>query len=130
MEVEPFATDRRFVRAPGWPEGSEEGWRCEIRCETHDAGSRFRAVALPPSGDEPWAIGEAEGSRWLPPADGDGPTPEHDAAIAGLESALLQAGWDRAGRGDQWYAERFVWRREGEPPSRLEPVLAEAEDPS
>ena len=38
------------------------------------------------------------------------------AAVAALRSELLAAGWAPAGIGRQWYAHRFAWTGDGDPP--------------
>jgi hypothetical protein len=126
MEIERSPTPRRFVRATEWPEGSEDGWRCEIRWSAGYVSSRFQAVALPPGQRKGRPVGESAPFKWLLMSDPDPRTREHDAAVTGLEDALLEAGWERAGRGQEWYSERFVWPGSGEPPERVEPVGADA----
>jgi hypothetical protein len=116
-ELESFVVPRRFVRVPAWPEGSEDRWRCEIRWDASRRDARFRAVAAPPGdGDGGRRVGES--APVSSPFTGDG-------AVRGLEHALLQAGWERAGRGPEWYSQRFVWPGEGEPPARVEPAVHE-----
>jgi hypothetical protein len=126
MEIERSPTPRRFVRATEWPEGSGDGWRCEIRWSAGYVSSRFQAVALPPGQRKGRPVGESAPFKWLLMSDPDPRTREHDAAVTGLEDALLEAGWERAGRGQEWYSERFVWPGSGEPPERVEPVGADA----
>jgi hypothetical protein len=130
MEIERSSTPRRFVRATEWPEGSEDGWRCEIRWSPGYVSSRFQAVALPPGQRKGRPVGESAPFKWLLMSDPDPRTREHDAAVTGLEDALLEAGWERAGRGPEWYCERFVWPGPGEPPERVEPVGADAAAPA
>jgi hypothetical protein len=130
MEIEQYASPRRFVRATEWPQGSEDGWRCEIRWSAGYVSSRFEAVALPPGERKGRPVGESAAFKWLLMSDPDPSTREHDAAVTSLEDALLDAGWERGGRGLKWYAERFVWPGSGEPPSRVEPAVAEAAPPA
>jgi hypothetical protein len=56
----------------------------------------------------------------------DPQSPEYRAELRGLTAALEAAGWERAGQGADWFSERFVWRREGTPSDRVEPVTTEA----
>ena len=44
-------------------------------------------------------------------------------ALAQLVEDLLAAGWEREGRGRHWYAQRFSWRREGDPPVAPRPSV-------
>jgi hypothetical protein len=121
VELEPFAAPRRFVRAPEWPDGSDRRWRCEIRWDTDSKQARFRAVALAPDDGGDRTVGHS-----VPvssPFTGD-------EAVSSLEQALLAAGWERAGRGAEWYAQRFVWRGDGAPPERTEPALSEGTPPA
>ncbi len=119
-ELEPFAAPRRFVRAPEWPDGTDRRWRCEIRWDAASTHARFRAVALAPDGGDRTVGHSASVSS---PFTGD-------EAVSSLERALLAAGWERAGRGAEWYAQRFVWRGDGAPPERTEPALSEGTPPA
>ena len=47
--------------------------------------------------------------------DPEPPMPAIIAAVSLLVAALQAAGWQRIGPGPPWYAQRFLWRGEGEP---------------
>ena len=121
VELEPFAAPRRFVRAPEWPDGTDGRWRCEIRWDAASKHARFRAVALAPDDGGDRTVGHS--ASVSSPFTGD-------EAVSSLEQALLAAGWERAGRGAEWYAQRFVWRGDGAPPERTEPALSEGTPPA
>jgi hypothetical protein len=117
-------TTGRFQRSPGWPHGSEAWWSCEIQWNAGEPGPRFEAAALPPHGQRRRALAGAPAFKRLL---GSGPDPrfeEHHARLRELVDRLEAAGWERAGRGSRWYAERFVWRRDGPPPNRAEPITS------
>jgi hypothetical protein len=109
-EREP-APPGRFARRAAWPEGSDELWRSEIEPDAGGGETRLRAVTRPPGDRRERPTGTASPERQLVPR-----TPVHHAEVSRLADALLAAGWERAGRGSSWYAERFVWRRQGAPP--------------
>jgi hypothetical protein len=54
------------------------------------------------------------------------PTPELAVRVRALVAALEAAGWEHIGRGQVWYAQRFVWRGSGEP----QPVDVPAVEPA
>jgi hypothetical protein len=47
--------------------------------------------------------------------DPEPPTPEMVVGVKALIAALVAAGWERTAPGGAWYAQRFLWRGEGEP---------------
>ena len=55
------------------------------------------------------------------------PTPELAVRVRALMTALETAGWQHIGRGDRWYAQRFVWRQDGQP-RPIEPLTGKAAD--
>jgi hypothetical protein len=124
-DLESFTVQRRFVRVPAWPEDSDDRWRCEICWDAGYLSSRFEAVALRPGHRKGRVVGGGGVFRWLLMSDPDPRTPEYAADVSNLEHALLQAGWERAGRGAEWYAQRFVWPGDGEPPAQVEPAVHE-----
>jgi hypothetical protein len=58
--------------------------------------------------------------RWLFMNPPDAKIPEHRNAALALARALRGAGWEIVGRGGGWYAERYVWRGEDDPPEHVE----------
>lgn len=110
----------RFQRAEPWPADTEAMWRCEIRWRAGWITSRFEAVAAPPGERRGRPIGATDPLKWTLKADPDPDGTETRAALAELVRGLLRAGWEREGRGRHWYAQRFSWRREGDPPTVAE----------
>ena len=64
--------------------------------------------------------------KWLMMADPNPSSDEYRTELRRLVTALQGAGWDYVGRGSKWYAARFVWRRAGAPPERLDAAALEA----
>ena len=113
----------RFARAP---EG-DGAWLCEIELNANASGSRFQAAVLSPEG---WRSVIAESP--LVAARGESGPDEPDSAcrskVQRLAAALEEAGWEAQAPGSQWYALRFAWPREGEPPARLAVKAPKAEN--
>jgi hypothetical protein len=116
--IDPPASNRRgssrFPRASR-SEALQELWHCEIERDPRSASARLRAAVYPPGVGDARSIGSAsaQGARHsaLDPHD-----PECRAQVQDLATRLEDAGWERVARGPEWFAERFVWRREGTPP--------------
>jgi hypothetical protein len=117
----------RFTR-PAWPEGTELLPRCEIEWHAGYVNSRFEAVVHRPNRRRGRAVGASGAFKWLLMGEPDPASAEHRTELHGLASALAAAGWEPAGRGADWYAERFVWRREDEPPERVEPAAVKEDE--
>jgi len=84
----------------------------------HDRGAKIVARALRDAGFEVIYTGLHQ-------------TPEMIASVKVVVSALVAAGWERVGVGTSWYAQRFVWRGEGEPgPVAIPDAVEPAEPPS
>lgn len=108
----------RFWRADPWPADTEALWRCEVRWNGGWVSSRFIAVATPPGQRRGKPIGTTDPIKWTLQSDPD-PADAHVRAAHGqLVGDLLAAGWEREGRGRHWYAQRFSWRQDGDPPMR------------
>jgi hypothetical protein len=124
---EPAMPARRLGRFQGrvpWPEESDALWRCELDVESAEGRSRLRAAVYPPRASHGRAIGSTGHFEWVGGPDTELPT---DVANAdNLVTALELAGWEHVGLGAKWYAHRFVWRREAEPPDHVAPVPTEA----
>ena len=112
----------RFARRAPWPEGTEDLWRCEIELEPGDTHGRFQAVAYSPQarGMRADAEPDAVDTHEAPAGIVLGGSPSFRSLLTALEAA----GWQRVGDGLESYGERFVWRRDGAPPERLEPAPA------
>jgi hypothetical protein len=114
---------RRFV--PTWPEDAPRHWTCEIEWKAGYRTSSFRAVAGPPAAPRRRALGDSPAGRWTLMADPDPPTRELMESVRALSDALAAAGWEEAGRGNHWYALRFIWRHTDEP-RPIEPLTRKA----
>lgn len=115
---------RRFVRQAEWPADTDHLWRCEIRWQAGYVHSRFRAVAHAPERRRGITIGTTKVFKWLfmdDPKPGDA---EFRSEVERLDARMKAAGWEAAGRGERWYALRYLWRHDGQPPHELEPALA------
>jgi hypothetical protein len=117
------------ARAAAWPAEAQRLWTCEIEWKAGYRKSAFRAVARPPGGGKRRPIGESPPVRWTLMSDPEPPTPEFVAAARQLMAGLKAAGWERVGAGGRWYAQRFLWRGDGEPGPIEVPGLAEAPEP-
>ena len=91
-------------------------WSCRIRWRSGWRTSRFEAIAMPPGRKRGPCIAASPAFSWTFKADPDPELPAIRAAVAGLRSELLAAGWAPAGIGRQWYAHRFAWTRDEGPP--------------
>jgi hypothetical protein len=114
-----------FARTPAWPEEAHDLWRCEIAWDAGWSESRFEAVMYRPKGRRGRAVGASSQVRWLLMRQPDPEAPEIRSAMERLAAALVTAGWTPAGVGLSWYSLRFLWRREGPPPDRIDPVVAD-----
>jgi len=121
---------RRFARDRPWPEEAETLWTCEIAWKAGYVKSTFRAMAGPPGGDgRRKPIGESPSLRWTLMTDPEPPTAEMVAGVKALIGALVTAGWERTEPGGPWYAQRFLWRGEGEPGPVEVPKPAQPAEP-
>lgn len=119
------APGRRFARVASWPEEAERLWTCEIGWKPGYRKSSFRAMAGPPGAGKRRPIGDSPAVRWTLMGDPEPPTPELAVRVRALVHALEAAGWEHIGRGQHWYAQRFVWRGGGEPQPLAVPDIAE-----
>jgi hypothetical protein len=86
-------------------------------------------MAGPPGATRRNPLGESPSLRWTLMTDPEPPTPEMIASVKALVAALAEAGWERAGQGNAWYALRFIWRRGGEPGTISVPDAIESAEP-
>lgn len=96
-----------------------ERWRCRIRWRAGWRSSRFEAMAMPPGRKRGPCIAASPEFNWTFKADPDPALPEVRSAIAALRSELRAAGWVPAGIGRQWYAHRFAWTGDDDPPGAV-----------
>ena len=92
----------------------------EIAWSAGYVSSRFVAVRYAPGTRAGERIAGSETFRWMFMIDPDARIPKDRDAVRRLRDALLAAGFEPAGRGHAWYAERFQWTRDDPPPERVE----------
>jgi hypothetical protein len=124
---EPSAGADLFAPSPAWPDDSKQFWRCEIKWDAGWIDSRFRAVTYRPRGRRGRAIGASNPIKGRLMARPEPDRPVDREAVRELAAALETAGWERVGRGSDWYAERFRWRHESAPAERLDPASRSGE---
>jgi hypothetical protein len=110
----------RFVRRRPWPEDTDGLWRCEIKWDAGYKTSRFTATMRRPGARRGQAVAASDPFKWMLMAEPDDAA-EYRAAVEALVRAVRAAGWERIDPGPEWWAERFVWRRDEPPPESLEP---------
>jgi hypothetical protein len=110
----------RFVPSSAWPEGTESLWRCEVRWKAGAEGARFAAVAYGPGKRRGRAVEDPAACHWPGAGKPDFDNDEYRRELRRLATALHAAGWERLGRGEQWYSARFLWRGTEPPPRCLE----------
>lgn len=120
--AEPPEGRGRFQR---WPKETESLWRCEIKWDAGYVKSRFKAVVHRQGQRRRHEVGSSAAFKWQLMGDPDAGSPEYGAELRRLAAALEAAGWQRVGKGVNWYSERFVWPGEGLPPDHVEPVPVE-----
>jgi len=125
----PVAPAKRFARPRPWPEEAATLWTCEIAWKAGYVKSAFRAMGGPPGGSRRQSLAESPPLRWTLMTDPEPPTPEMIATVKVLMTALQDAGWERIEPGPAWYAQRFLWRGQGEPRPVVVPQPAEGETP-
>jgi hypothetical protein len=99
--------------APASPTVLRSDWTCTITWHSGMRGASFRAMAFGPEvrGRE---IARSVKVDW-PPIVPPPAEPDIVQAARGLARSLVAAGWQPAERGPDWYSQRFVWARSGEP---------------
>jgi hypothetical protein len=114
----------RFVRRRPWPEDSERLWRAEIKWDAGYKTSRFTVTMRRPGARRGQIIAASEPFKWMLMAEPSDDGPGYRAAVDALVRALRAAGWERVDAGQDWWAERFVWRHDEPPPDHVdaEPV--------
>jgi hypothetical protein len=104
-----------FARAPAWPDGARERWRCEVAWDAGWVESRFEARGYAPRRRSGRPIAASAALRWLLMGSPDPESAAHGEALRALEAELERSGWEPAGRGADWYSTRFSWPL-GDPP--------------
>jgi hypothetical protein len=104
---------KRFAWEPAAE--TEPVWRCEIRWIAGRLTTGFEAVASGPGGERPVPVAASTAHRWRLGSAPDPDAAAHHARVRELAASLEAAGWERAGQGDEWYCQRFLWRGEQPP---------------
>ena len=102
------------------PPPSIARWTCEIEWKPGYLHSRFRAVASPPGGRRGKPIAESPQISWPAMSKPQPPSPELREVHRALTAAIAEAGWVPAGKVGPWYAHRFNWTAEHEPPDHID----------
>jgi hypothetical protein len=127
--VEPAkpAATQMVVRVPGpMPAPASPRWTCEIAWRPEPV--RLQAVMARPPGVVGRVIAETKSLPWPPKDPSRPPTRELEAAFRMLVASVEAAGWQPVRfPGGTWLERRFVWLRDGEPPSRVQ-LLGEVAD--
>jgi hypothetical protein len=110
---------KRFAWEPPDP---SPAWYCELRWAAGRLTAGFQAVVSGPDGRQSAPVAASTGSRWRLGREPDPDSRDHHARVREIGAALQAAGWERAGQGEEWYRERFVWRGTEPPPSRVDPA--------
>jgi hypothetical protein len=112
-------TDAALQLAEGTVVADLDRWRCRIRWRAGWRSSRFEAIVMPPGKKRGPCIAASAEFAWTFKADPDPGLPEVRAAVAALRAELRAAGWEPAGIGRQWYAHRFAWTSDDDPPDTV-----------
>ena len=113
---------RTVARRPAAaPAGTGTPWTCEIVWKRGRVSSRFQAVIVTSDDRKRRVVAESAGLRWPPKDVRNPPTRELEATLGMLVSSLTTTGWEPVPTSGSWSERRFVWRRPGEPPTRLRP---------
>jgi hypothetical protein len=120
-ETEPqdSRSQRRFERRTPWPNDLLEVPRAEIEWHAGYVNSYFRALLYPAGRRRGTEIAAGATFKWLLMAEPDADQPEFAAEVERLAEALEQAGWEPAGEGGAWFARRYAWLRQTNPPERI-----------
>jgi hypothetical protein len=94
---------------------TEAAWRCEIRWVARRLTTGFEAVASGPRDEPPVAVAASTAHRWRLGGAPDPDAAAQHARVRELAVTLEAAGWERAGQGEEWYCQRFLWRGEQPP---------------
>jgi hypothetical protein len=88
--------------------------------------SRFTAEVREPGSRRRRTVAASDPYSWTLRSDPLRDDPGYASAVQRLAAALEQAGWEPVEPGSDWWAARFVWRRDEAPPEQLEPAPAGA----
>jgi hypothetical protein len=102
-------------------EGADRPWTCEIVWKRGPVWSRFQAVIVTSHDRDRRVVAESAGLRWPPKDVRNPPTRELEHKLEGLVASIVATGWEPVASSGSWSERRFVWRRPGEPPTKLRP---------
>ena len=108
-------------RASAARTGTDTAWTCEIAWKRGAVWSRFQAVIVSSNDRERRVVAESAGLRWPPKDVRKPPTRELEDKLEGLVASIVATGWEPVASSGSWSERRFVWRRPGEPPTKLRP---------
>jgi hypothetical protein len=94
-------------------------WTCEIAWKRGPMRSRFQAVVVTPDDRKRRVVAESIGLPWPPSDARNPPTQELEAALGALIASIVATGWEPVQSNGSWSEQRFVWRRTGEPPTKV-----------
>jgi len=101
--------------------GADTPWTCEIVWKRGAVWSRFQAVLVTSHDRQRRVVAESAGLRWPPRDVRKPPTRELEHKLEGLVASIVATGWEPVASSGSWSERRFVWRRPGEPPTKLRP---------
>lgn len=105
---------------PATPEDFDQRWRCEIGWASGYVNSSFVAVRYAPGERRGLDLGTSRNFRWMFKNEPNPQLAGDRDAVRQLCAALVASGWQPAGRGRKWYAQRFIWPGDSEPPDHLD----------
>lgn len=103
------------------PAATDTPWACEIAWKPGPVWSRFQAVIVTADDRKRRVVAESTGLSWPSKDVRNLPTREPDAALGALVASILATGWEPVQSSGSWSERRFVWRRPGEPATKLGP---------
>jgi hypothetical protein len=116
------ALARSVARRPAaLPPGPDAPCTCEILWKRGPVLSRFQAVIVTSDDRKRRVVAESARLRWPPKDVRNPPTRELEAALGALVATIVATGWEPVASSGSWSERRFVWRRPGEPPTKLRP---------
>ena len=110
----------RSVTGP--PAATDTPQACEIAWKPGPVWSRFQAVIVTADDRKRRVVAESPGLSWPSKDVRNLPTREPEAALGALVASILATGWEPVVSFGSWSERRFVWRRPGEPPTKLGPT--------
>jgi len=104
------------------PAATDMPWACEIAWKPGPVWSRFQPVIVTADDRKRRVVAAPTGLSWPPRDVRNLATRELDAALGALLSSIFATGWEPVQSSGSLSERRFVWRRPGEPPTKLGPT--------